>query len=590
MVMDTFRNKKVMKYIYFGVAIAFVLSLGYAGITSGLFKPDPDTVVVVNGRAIKYNEYYKAYTRMLEQYQTRFFKGEEVPEMYKKDIKKGTVQNLINQHLLLDFVKKNGITTSEAEVKERIKEQFSVEGKYNPNYLKYALKMNKITEEELIADFTNNANLIKVQQMIRDSSKVSDNELREEFDNKYIQKRVRFVKIDTAAFAKQFKIPQDEVLKYYNDKKSEFSIPEQLKVQYILMNLTKEFDTAAKEKAVMLIKKLGTGSAFDALAKEYSEDPGSKTSGGDLSFFKKGMMVPEFEKAAFAMNAGEYTKEPVKTQFGYHIIKVEEKKGDEVRARHILIKPSPDEKVKALAAEKLKTVKTDFTGGAKNGGFAIKEGSFSRSEYLNPKDIDPDEQEIVKTAVAKLKQGETSDPVETRKGFYVFKLAGIVPESFRPFEAVKILIEENIKREKAAPMAEAEAENIFKSIKEGKTTFDKACGKFGIKDTGYFTMNDKAIKGVDDTQDFLKAVKPLRTKGELGRIIKNSSAIYVSELAELKEPDMKKLEKEKENLKNEILNKKQQYAFTSFMEDIRKKGNIKDYSEKFIAESDTAAE
>ncbi|MFH1073573.1 MAG: peptidylprolyl isomerase [Candidatus Firestonebacteria bacterium] len=588
MVMDIFRNKKNMKTIYFAIAIAFVLSLGYAGITSNLFKPDPDTIAVVNGKAIKYDEFSKVYTRTLEQYQTRFFKGEEVPEMYKKDIKKGALQNLINQRLLLDYVKRNGITTSETEVKERIRETYSVGGKYNPNYLKYVLKMNRITEEELISDFINNSNLIKVQQMIRDSSKVSSNELTEEFDNKYSRKRVRFIKIDAAAFAKQFKIPQDEVLKYYNEKKPEFSIPEQLRVQYILMNLAKEFDAAAKEKAVRIIKELKTGAAFDALAKEYSEDPGSKNNGGDLNFFKKGMMVPEFEKAAFSLNAGEHTKEPVKTQFGYHIIKVEEKKGEEVRARHILIKPSPDEKVNALAAEKLKTIKKDFTLGAKNGGFAIKEGSFSLSEYLNPKDIDPDEQEAVKIALAKLKPGETSEAVETKKGFYVFKLTGIMPGGFKPFETVKNQIEETIKKEKAAPLAEAEAENIYKSIKDGKTTFDKACAKYGIKDTGYFTLDEKSLKGVEDTADFLKSVKSLKVKGELGKIVKSISGMYVLELAELKEPDMKKLEKEKETLKTDILNKKQQFAFSNFMEDLRKKGSVKDYSEKFFTE--TAAE
>ena len=585
MAMEVFRNKKVMKYIYFGVAIAFVLSLGYAGITSGLFRQDPDTVAVVNGKSIKYDELSKAYTRTLEQYQTRFFKGEEVPEMYKKDIKKGTVQNLINQHLLLDYVKKNGITTSEAEVKEKIRETYTVEGKYNPNYLKYVLKMNKITEEELIADFINNSNLIKVQQMIRDSSKVSENELNEELDIKYSQKKVRFIKIDTAAFSKQFKIPQDDILKYYNERKNEFSIPEQFKVQYVMLDFTKEFDISAKEKAVMLIKKLSTGTAFEDLAKEYSEDPGSKSNGGDLGFFKKGMMVPEFEKAAFSLNPGEYTMEPVKTDFGYHIIKVEEKKGDEIRARHVLIKPSPDAKGKTNASEKLINIKKDFSAGAKIGGFIVKESSFSRSEFLNPKDIDSDEQETVKAAILKLKPGETSEVVETKKGFYVFKLTGFIPEGYKTIETVRTQIEDNIKKEKASPMAEAEAENIYKSIKEGKTTFDKACSKYGIKDTGYFTMNDKSIKDIDDTSDFLKSVKSLRVKGELSRPAKSTSGIYVLELADLKEPDMKKLEKEKETLKTDILNKKQQSSFSNFMEDIRKKGSIKDYSEKFLAET-----
>ena len=578
MSMDILRNKKYTRYVYYTVAIAFVVSLGAAGIGGGCFRPDPDTVALVNGKAIKREEFERVVKRTLDQYQERFFKGEDVPDMYKKEIKKGAAQNLINQRLLLDYVNKNGITTSEAEVKEIIRSTYSVEGKYNPNYLKYVLKMNKITEEQLIEDFTNNQNLIKVQQMIRDTSKVSDNELKEEFSLKYDQKRVRFIKIDPAAFAKQFKIPDEEVLKYYNDKKAEFSYPEQFKVQYVMQDLT-------KEKALMVIKKLAAGTGFDILAKEYSEDPGSKNNGGDLGFFKKGMMVPEFEKAAFSLTAGEYTKEPVKTQFGWHIIKLEEKKGDEVKARHILIKSSLDAKNKAGAPEILKNLKNDFTGGAKTGGFAVKEGSFTRSEFLNPKDIDADEQDAVKTAVFKLKPGETSDPVETKKGFYVIKLTGLVPESYKPLTSVRWQIEDSIKKEKAAPMAETEAENLYKSIKEGKSTFDKACAKYGIKDTGFFTMNDKTIKGVEDVPEFLKAVRTLRAKGETGCIPKNISGAYVLELTEMKEPDMKKLEKEKETVKTELLNRKQQSAFTNFMDDLRKKSSIKDYSDKFIAET-----
>jgi len=588
MVMDIFRNKKNMKIIYFAVAIAFVLSLGYAGITSGFLRHDPDTLAVVNGRAIKYNEFNKVYQRTLDQYQARFFKDGEVPEMYKKDIKKGTLQNMINQQILLDYVKKNGITTSEAEIKERIRETFSVEGKYNQNYFNYVLKINKITEEELIADFTNNANLSKIQQMIRDSSKVSENEIAEQFDLKYSQKRVRFVKIDPASFSAKNKISEEELLKYYNEKKADFKIAEQVKVQYVKLDFSKETEEAAKEKALMLIKKLSSGSDFSALAKEYSDDTGSKSNGGDLNFFKKGMMVPEFEKAAFSMKAGEYTKEPVKTRFGYHIIKVVEIKGDEVRASHILLKPVLEEKTKAAAIDKLKGLKKDFNGGAKNAGLAIKEGSFLRSDFLNPQEIDTSEQDAVKTAIFKLKTGETSEAVETNKGFYVFKLLGISPENYIPLAAVRTQLEESLKREKAAPMAELEAENIYKTLKDKKSTFDKACSKYGIKDTGYFTLNDKSIKGVDEATDFLKAVRPLKVKGDIGNIVKTLSGIYILELAESKEADTKKLEKERESIKTDILTKKQQAAFGNFMEDLRSKASIKDYSEKAFA--DTAAE
>lgn len=585
MSMQVFRNKKNMQVIYFTVAIAFVLSLGYAGVKSGsFFGHDPDTLASVNGKAIKYLEWDKEYRQRVEQYKSMFFKDGEIPEIYLKDIRKSTLQNLVNQYLLLEYARKCGISSSEAEDKEKIKNIFSPGGKFNANAMRYWLKEKKMTEDELIIEINRFNTLTKVQQIVNDSAKVSDNEIAEEYSLKNEQRKVRYIKFDPANFVKLVKVSPEEITRYYNERKQEFSIAEQLRVQYAMLDFSRAFDKTAKDKAAELIKKLSDGADFSALAKENSDDPGSKDNGGDLSFFKKGMMVPEFEKAAFALKAGEYTKEPVKTQFGYHIIKVDEKKGDEVRARHILIKPSPDANGKAAALEKLAGLKKDLAAGAKTNGLAVIDAAFSRADSLNPKDIDPDEQEIVKAAIFKLKPGETSDPVETRKGFYVIKLTGLTPESFRSLDMVRSKIEDNLKKEKATPFAEAEAENIYKTIKDKAITFDKAGAKYGVKDTGYFLLTDKTIKGVEESSDFIKTAKSLKTKGEVGRLVKSLNGFYLIELTDIKQPDLKKFDKEKETLKAEILKKKQGTSISNFIDGLRKKATINDYSEKMFAD------
>lgn len=93
----------------------------------------------------------------------------------------------------------------------------------------------------------------------------------------------------------------------------------------------------AKKKAEEILAKAKAGEDFAKLATENSQDPGSAANGGDLGYFGKGKMVPEFEKAAFDAKAGDIVG-PIKTVYGYHIIKVVDKKGDQVRASHILIK------------------------------------------------------------------------------------------------------------------------------------------------------------------------------------------------------------------------------------------------------------
>ncbi len=114
----------------------------------------------------------------------------------------------------------------------------------------------------------------------------------------------------------QAKITDDEIKARYEKDTAGYVGPEEVHARHILVK--------TEEEANAILKQLADGGDFEAIAKEKSEDPGSKPTGGDLGFFTKGQMVPEFEAEAFALKAGETSTKPVKTQFGYHIIKVEE--------------------------------------------------------------------------------------------------------------------------------------------------------------------------------------------------------------------------------------------------------------------------
>ncbi len=125
------------------------------------------------------------------------------------------------------------------------------------------------------------------------------------------------------------KVTNKELKEYYEKHKSEFMQPEQVRARHILIKVPagadkKKWDEARK-KALDIRARLLKGESFAKLAQKYSDDPGSKARGGDLGYFGKGRMVPEFEKAAFSLKKGEISQ-PVKTTFGYHIIKVEDKK------------------------------------------------------------------------------------------------------------------------------------------------------------------------------------------------------------------------------------------------------------------------
>lgn len=159
----------------------------------------------------------------------------------------------------------------------------------------------------------------------------------------YIQQEVMGKKID---------VTDKEAEEYYNKYKEEFTSPEMVKVRHILIKAEKNKPEnerkIARGKAEELLKRIKAGGDFAKLALEFSDDPGSKAKGGELDFFPRGAMVPEFEKSAFSLKAGEVSN-LVETQFGYHIIKAEGSKEPEVLPFEKIT-----EKVKIKAKDRLR--------------------------------------------------------------------------------------------------------------------------------------------------------------------------------------------------------------------------------------------
>lgn len=152
-------------------------------------------------------------------------------------------------------------------------------------------------------------------------------EIREQLDlniNNYLA--TQFLKME---IADKIAVTEEDMSNYYTTHRDEFRTPEQVKASHILLrvdaNAPADVKGKAKDKAADILKRVKAGEDFAKLASEFSDDPGSKAKGGDLGFFSKGRMVKPFEDAAFTLKPGEVS-DVVESQFGYHIIRVTEKK------------------------------------------------------------------------------------------------------------------------------------------------------------------------------------------------------------------------------------------------------------------------
>lgn len=254
------------------------------------------TIASVNNEVITMEDFNKKTAPMLEQYR-RVYKGADIEDKIK-EMKKELLQQMVEEKVLRQEAKNAKIVISKQDIQKGVDE---VKKRFNPadDFKEYKDELAKQGYTE--KGFEND---IKEQLMVM----------------KLIEKEVK----DKVAPP-----TEDEVKKYYEDHKADMKQEEQVKASHILIRCDEKADLKTQSEALKKIQdvqaKLKKGEDFAALAKQYSEDPGSKDNGGDLGFFTKETMVPEFSKAAFALKPGQVS-DIVKTPFGYHIIKVTETK------------------------------------------------------------------------------------------------------------------------------------------------------------------------------------------------------------------------------------------------------------------------
>lgn len=283
-------------------------------------------------------------------------------------------------------------------------------------------------------------------------------------------------------FITSFLIDKDIVEPKIKDlyEKKEYEV----RASHIIINLpmqgaTPEDSIKAYKKANDAIQKLKDKVPFEEVAKEFSDDMSAKQNGGDLYYFTAGMTVPEFEDAIYKLNVGEYTKEPIRTSFGLHIVKLTDKKkrNDGIRASHILIQDQKDSLGKVV--DSLATLKKaqDILARIKNGedfalvasetsqdpGSAQKGGDlgfFDRRRMVQPFD----------SVAFSMKVGEVSDLVRTPFGWHIIKVTDIKP--YLDFEKQK----DNLKSD-------------FKKGPQFKTEYNKFLEK-ARKDLKFEIVND----------------------------------------------------------------------------------------------------
>ncbi len=326
----------ILMFVFLIIIASFLFS-GFDNFSMGSSKH----VASVDGTPITTKEYRMALNRQVEFFnQMMGGNGMTEKQMEQMGIKESVLNSLIQLKLILNTADKMGFVVSLDEVKSEIRSMpyFKTNEQFDVNLYRNALQGNGYVPAQFEELVGNDLKQKKVEELFS-TSIISENHVRDvmKFKNNVIV--IQGVKVPRQSLAPLVTVSEQEIKEYaknpankkaleeaYTDNASRYNKAEEVKASHILISGA---DDKSLEKAKSIRTQVTTKN-FGSIAKKETQDPTGKENGGDLGWFSAGRMVPEFEKTAFAMKPGEISQ-PVKTQFGYHIIYVQDKKAGESR-------------------------------------------------------------------------------------------------------------------------------------------------------------------------------------------------------------------------------------------------------------------
>lgn len=601
----------IIKILLGIIIIVFVVSFNYSNQEKG-----DNRIASVNDDIILYNEYKTTRDNYIKQMRQNF--GGELTEDIIKRLENEVLDGLINKRILFNEAQKLDIQITKEEVQSIVKgyDVFNVDDAFNEDRYRKVLDSNRLTPEIFEQQIIDDLLMKKMRETIAASVKVSEQEAKEWFDwknttvdinavlfepgdhkdiepgedelkaffdknnEKYLTKpkrNVRYLHFDPKDYQSKVNVSEEEVQEYYDSNYDEFYYtPKKVEARHILIPVkesdTEEIVNQKKEKCNELLNKIKKGEDFAELAKKFSEDPASKRNGGFLAAFKKEEMAPPFAEKAFSMKPGEVS-EPVLTQFGWHIIKVEkiheekvkdiETEGPKISAK--LLDKKADRAAREEAAEvyDVSIEGDDLVNVASERGLQVNiTGLFEKQKPFRGVRNGLKFAQIA----FNLSHMEIGDIEEFRDGYYLLQVFEEVPASTPDLKDVLTMVTSDLKKEMQDAEAKKQAKTVLAVLEKGGS-LEEECGKIGKKviHTGFFKRTGQVAK-IGYEIEISKAAFNLSEKQKLSdSVIEGKKGYYILEFREQKKPDEAEFEKEKSGVMKRLLIRKKNDVFEAWL-------------------------
>jgi len=611
----------LIKVLLGGVAITFVSWGGYQ-----VSSQRSGRVATVNGETITAEEYRITYKRLIQQVQQRFGSNLNEEMIQNMQLPKQAIDQLVNQMLMRQAASDLDLRVSAEDLSRSIRgiDAFQTAGVFDARRYQQVLNSNNLSPEAFEVSQKDSLLIDKLSSLITGSVKISDDEAFEWYNwnnalidlefvvfepNRYPeitvtteeiqqyfeghqdayktepQLKMRYLKFEPKNYVAKVEISDDEISEYYDEHPDEFQNPKTVEARHILIkveqNAADEDVAAAKEKIEDILKKAKGGQDFAELAKQYSEGP-SKSKGGHLGSFRREAMVKPFADKAFAMQAGEIS-DPVRTRFGWHIIKVEKVNEATVTtladARDNIRKKLADENAKLLAYDGAEYVfDATYEGVRLEAVAAENQIVVHTTEFFARRDGPAKgvkNKSAFATAAFELPEGEISEIQDFGDGYYLMEIIEKRPAQIPELSAVDKKVRADVIKDKKGESARKDAEALLAALKDG-AEMSAASKEFDLKvqSTGLFKRND-AIPNIGYERAISSAAFELSEQNNLPQeIIDGPKGYYVLKFKQRQTPSMADFDKEKEDIRKRLLQQKQYKAFQAWLDQRKNSSEI----------------
>jgi peptidyl-prolyl cis-trans isomerase D len=598
--------RSLAKYIWVVVALVFVGGfLLYQ--TSGLMGRTPVTattaVAVVNGHEIPYRDFQVRVQNQIQQEQSRA--GKTLNQDDTRRIENNVYDQMVNEELLDEQYRKRGIVVTDDEIREFARyapppwittaPELQTDGKFDPDKYQRFLATSEARTSGLLIQLENyyrsEIPKDKLLEQVSSGIYVSDAELWRAWRDQHDSAQVSYVTFTPMIDAATTRSVSDaDVRAFYDQHKDDFQGGGQAALSLVAIPrvVTAADSAAAKAHAQALRDEIVKGAKFEDVAKRESIDTLSGANGGDLGAHpKSGYYVPEFSKAAEALKPGEISG-PVLSPFGYHIIRLDSRKGDTLSLHHILIAIQPSDSAGARIdrmADTLSRLAATSEDGSKLDAAAKHLGvSVVRIRAFEDQPAVWNGQQVPSVsawAFGGAHPGETSELFDDEHGYYLARLDTLHMGGDASFDAVKESIRTRLATERAVDKVMPDAQKF--AAEAAASSLDAAAKQAGKKvDQTTMFSRGSLVPGLGQFSEAVGAAFALPV-GAVSQPVKTSEAAYVLRVDKRVVADSAAWEKQKAAQKELRLNQLRQQKIQMFMADLRKAAKIVDRRQEINA-------